>query len=480
MRPAHRTLTAIGLALSLGAALRLWFLWHFPQINGDGLVYGDIAKNWLHGTYGRTDYGLHGVTVNPTLIRLPGYPLFLAACFRIFGIDHYGAVLYLQVAIDLASALLVAWTAGAVAGRRAGMLALFLAALCPFTANYVAAPLSETLSIFCIALGCATLVWIERRPDWPAAMMLAATWSYATLLRPDGALLAISGFISLGLFAGRGGQKLQRREPALGRDHRRRVVRLALAAGLLSLLPFVAWTVRNLRTFHVFQPLASRYATDPGESTAPGFQRWIKTWAADFASTSDVYWSVDNAPLDLNTLPERAFDSPAQRAETGALFNDYNQDTTVTPALDTRFAELARERECAHSLRSFVIMPTLRVLDMWLRPRTEMLNIELRWWQYGRHEAETLFATAYAALNLAYLVLAAVGGWQLRRTHPVLVSSILIYCLLRSALLATIEAPEARYTVEAFPMLCVLAAAACVHRPESGQADRPLCPPITS
>ncbi|MDQ1693863.1 MAG: hypothetical protein QOH85_1398, partial [Acidobacteriaceae bacterium] len=113
MRPAHRTLTAIALALALGAALGVWFLWHFPQVNGDGLVYGDIAKNWLHGTYGRTDYGLHGVTVNPTLIRLPGYPLFLAACFRIFGVDHYGAVLYLQVAIDLASALLVAWTAGA-------------------------------------------------------------------------------------------------------------------------------------------------------------------------------------------------------------------------------------------------------------------------------------------------------------------------------------------------------------------------------
>jgi hypothetical protein len=117
-------------------------------------------------------------------------------------------------------------------------------------------------------------------------------------------------------------------------------------------------------------------------------------------------------------------------------------------------------------------MPTLRVLDMWLRPRTEMLNIELRWWQYGRHEAETLFATAYAALNLAYLVLAAVGGWRLLRAEPVLVSTILIYCVFRSALLATIEAPEARYTVEAFPMLCVLAAAACVRRPENGQADR--------
>jgi hypothetical protein len=239
---------------------------------------------------------------------------------------------------------------------------------------------------------------------------------------------------------------------------------LALTAGLLSLLPFVAWTARNLHIFHVFQPLAPRYATDPGEFTAPGFQRWIKTWAADFASTSEIYWNVDIAPLDLNALPQRAFDSPAQRIENGALFKDYNQDTTVTPALDARFGALAQERERAHHLRSFVVMPALRVLDMWLRPRTEMLNIELRWWEFRRHEGETLFATSYAALNLAYLVLAAVGGWQLRRTEPVLVYAVLLYCVLRSLLLATIEAPEARYTVEAFPMLCILAAAACVCR----------------
>src|SRR5579859_288206 len=317
MRRPHRTLTVLALALALGAGLRLWFLWHFPQVNGDGLVYGDIAKNWLHGTYGRTYYGLHNVTVSPTLIRLPGYPLFLAACFRIFGVDHYGAVLYLQVAIDLMSALVVAWTARAIAGRRAGVMALFFATFCPFTANYVAAPLSETLSIFCVALGCAMLVWIERRPRWTAAIVLAATWSYATLLRPDGALLAIASFIGLTLFADRGTHPPQQAEGELRRGHRRRVLRLAMAGGLLSILPFVAWTARNLHTLHVFQPLAPRYATDPGEFTAPGFQRWIKTWAGDFASTSDVYWNVDTAPLDLNTLPERAFDSPAQRAETG-------------------------------------------------------------------------------------------------------------------------------------------------------------------
>ena len=54
-------------------ALRLLFYFRFPHITGDSLIYGDIAKNWL-------DYGIYGLThaegVEPTWIRLPGYPAF--------------------------------------------------------------------------------------------------------------------------------------------------------------------------------------------------------------------------------------------------------------------------------------------------------------------------------------------------------------------------------------------------------------------
>ena len=461
MRRSYVTLAVVLLALALGAWLRLWFLWHFPQVNGDGLIYGDIAKNWLlHGIYGRTDYAVTGATVHLTLIRLPGYPLFLAACFRIFGVDHYGAVLYLQVMVDLVSALIVAWTTRAIAGSRAGMWALYLAALCPFTANYVAAPLSETLSIFCVAVACGALVWLQIQPGWGPCLLLAVDWSYATLLRPDGALLAMASFLAIVILANRSFAGL----PPLGRS---RAWRLALGAGLLSVIPFVFWTARNFRTFHLFEPLAPRYATDPGEFTAPGFQRWMKTWIVDFASTSDIYWNAESDPMDVSLLPSRSFDSPAQQEETADIFAAYNEKTTITPAIDARFSALAAEREKTHPLRSYLELPLLRVLDMWLRPRTEMLNIELRWWQYDRHNAETEFAAGYAALNLAYIILAAMGAWRLRHKQSMLVFAIVAYCVLRSLLLATIEAPEARYTIEVFPMLCILAGAACASRPRN-------------
>ncbi len=448
-KPAVTALAA--LALLFGFGLRLWFVRHFPQVNGDGLIYGDIAKNWLHGTYGMTQYGEGGATVHPTLIRLPGYPLFLAVCFRLFGVDHYGAVLFLQIALDLFAALVVGWTAREVAGERAGLVALLLAALCPFTANYVAAPLSETLSILCVALACAAVVHFDRQPGWAPALLLAACWSYATLLRPDGALLAIACVVSLTL-ARRSSSKRNSR------------FKLLLTATLLSVLPFVVWTARNVRTLHVFEPLAPRYATDPAESTAPGFQRWIKTWAVDFVSTSEVYWNVDTASIDIASLPQRAFDSEAQRSETATLLDKYNQRLELTPALDARFAALATARTRVHPWRTHLLLPALRVLDMWCRPRTEMLNIELRWWQYDRHRSETIFATAYAALNLVYIVFGLVGAWRWRRAALVLVTMVLAYCALRSLLLADIEAPEARYTIEAFPMLCILGGAALTPR----------------
>ena len=71
------------LALAAGLSLRLWMLKQFFQVNGDTLTYGDLAKNLLR--YGRYALTASNGEIYPTLIRLPGYPLFLALNFRLFG-----------------------------------------------------------------------------------------------------------------------------------------------------------------------------------------------------------------------------------------------------------------------------------------------------------------------------------------------------------------------------------------------------------
>jgi hypothetical protein len=456
----RRTILSAVFALAAGAALRLWFIHAFPQIQGDSLLYADIGRNWLtHGIYGRSIIqGGSPPTITPTLVRLPGYPGFLALCFAAFGKQNYSAVLYLQLVIDLVTCLLIAGFVHRLCGQRAAMLALWLAALCPFTGNYVAMPLTETLSIFCVALGLYAFAAELERPHWGWMLALAFAWSYAALLRPDGALLAVTFFTALVLYG----------RNSLGFA---RALRIALLCGLISVLPFVAWTVRNWRTFHVFQPLAPRSATDPGEFKTAGFQRWTKTWMADFASTYEIYWNVPGDDIDIHLLPTRALDYDAR--ETLALISQYNTDNILTPRIDAGFAALAAERIRAHPFRYYVTLPLLRLADMWFRPRVEMLNIELRWWQYRLHHVETRISYAYAALNLAYLVAALIGAFY----WPRFGTAMGAYVVLRSLLLLTLEAPEPRYTLECFPIVIAFAAVALNRLGSKTNAAKPSLSP---
>jgi 4-amino-4-deoxy-L-arabinose transferase-like glycosyltransferase len=427
-------------ALAAGAALRLWFIHAYPEVQGDPLIYGDIAKNWmLHGIYGLS--GTDGI--RPTLIRLPGYPLFLMLCFRLFGLEHYHAVMYVQTVVDLGTCLLIAGFAAKIASPRAAWIALWLAVLCPFTANYAATPLTETLELFCIALALFSFARLLENPEWRWVLLLAFAFGYAAILRPDGALLAVAFCPAIVFY----GSKLW---------GTRVMLRMAIVCGVLAVLPFVPWAIRNWNTFHVLQPLAPRYATDPGEATNPGFNRWTKTVCADLTCTWEIYWNANSDVLKLGSLPSRAFDSQMQYEKTKQLFEDYNQTTTLSPEIDARFAELANKRIADNPMRYYVAMPVVRVADMWLRPRTELLWIELRWWEYSKHNSETEFAAAYAALNLIYIVLACIGLYR----WPRFAGAMLLFILMRCALLATIEAPEPRYTLECFPMLIALAGVA--------------------
>jgi hypothetical protein len=440
---------SVALAVAAGLALRLWMLKQFFEVNGDSLIYGGLAKNLLlHGRYAIT--GSDGAVV-PTLIRLPGYPMFLALCFRLFGMENYASAGWAQIALELAGCLLLADFARRIAPaplrRGATHCTLWLAALCPFTAVYAAEPLTEAPTLFVLALALWSAARFRDRPGWGPALFFTFALTYAALLRPDGALaaVALAPALLIGLMRKKGGTAFPGRKLA----------RMAGVCVLLALMPFAAWAARNWRVFHVFQPLAPRYANDPGEDPYNGWVRWVKTWCLDFVSTYEIYWPVPGSPLDLSKLPSRAFDSPAQYAETAALADDYNirdNATDLVPDVDARFGKLADERIAAYPLRYYLWLPLGRMADMWLRPRVDNLPIDLDWWVYAHHNAETRFSWAYAGLNAIYLLLG-FAGLCLR---PRFWRPMLAYFLLRSALLMTVEAPESRYTLECFPMLFAL------------------------
>jgi hypothetical protein len=214
--------------------------------------------------------------------------------------------------------------------------------------------------------------------------------------------------------------------------------------------------VRNLWTFHEFQPLAPRYANEADDPVPRGFNRWVKTWMADYASVEEIYWAVPGGPVDADNLPTRAFDSDDQGDQTERLLGDYNKALHITPELDARFAALAAQRIQHSRWRYYVWLPALRVADMWLRPRTEMMPCSTRWWEFDEQPKWMAAGIVMGILNLAY-VGAALLGLVRGRFMPSL-GLLLAFVVLRSVFLATLENPEPRYTIECYPVLIVLAA----------------------
>ncbi len=135
-------------------------------------------------------------TAFPTLIRLPGYPLFLALSFRLFGMENYASAVFLQIALDLAACLLIADFARLIAPEafkiRSAHCALWLAALCPFTAIYAASPLTEGPTLFALSLALWSAARFRRHPRWATALAFTFAVTFAALLRPDGLLAAVA------------------------------------------------------------------------------------------------------------------------------------------------------------------------------------------------------------------------------------------------------------------------------------------------
>ena len=439
------------LATLAAVALRILFILRFAGVTSDSFVYGDIAKNWLQHRI----YGLSGVdAISPTYIRLPGYPAFLAVVFAVFGMEHYRAALVLQMFVDLGTCFLIADLARRLISPRAARIAFLLAALCPFLANYVANALTETLEVFFTVLALDfAIVGLETLQDsmkpWAGCGLAVGA---AILLRPDGALLLLA--LEAYLFV-----LLMRlwKQTTLDGVSARHVFKAGVILLVTALTTLVPWTLRNLHTLHEFQPLAPRYANEENAFVPMGFNRWVKTWIVDYASVEEIYWAVPGNTVAAEKLPSRAFDSPPQREQTIQLLEDYNDALHVTPDLDARFAALAAERMHHSPLRYYVRLPLIRIADMWLRPRTETLPPDSRWWEFDDDPEWLVLAVSLGIVNLVY-VGAAFAGLVRGRFAPHL-GLLLTFVILRSVFLGTLENPEPRYTLECYPVLIVLAAA---------------------
>ncbi|MGB0036133.1 MAG: hypothetical protein WBP79_11720 [Candidatus Acidiferrales bacterium] len=465
MTPTARMRTSVALAATAGIALRVFLVLKFPvKDSGDSSFYMELAWNWLkHGVYG----GLVNGQFTPLDLRVPGYPAFLAAVFAFAG-NSPRAAMFAQVAVDITTCFLIALIAARLAPesarRRVALAGLWLAALCPFLANYTAAVLAEVLATFLTALGILVLLETDLGPGKSAdrAALFLNRWllgglvvGFGALVRPETPLLLIAGALVLAARWWRPGNW-----PKL--------VRAGVLMGIGLILPLLPWAARNGRSLHEVQFLAPRYLAEPGDYVPLGFIKWTKTWLWRFRDVYLAPWKVGTDEIAIEYLPASAFDSPEERAHVAALFDRYNDSLTIDPQLDTEFLQIAQERTARHPLRTYGTIPVLRSLALWFTPRIELLPYSghLRpvrdEWQDDRRDFVVTLSLTY--LNGIYIALGLAGAWIMRR-RPGL-ALLIVFILVRTAFFTQNDTPEPRYMLECYPAVIALGAQVFSLRPQ--------------
>jgi hypothetical protein len=498
----------------------------------DGRVFTQLGRNLV-------ERGVYSPAAEPpfvpSVVRVPGYPLFLAGVYRSFGFGDNAAVRIVQAVVDTATCALVAllafyWEPDPDRKRAASIGAFVLAALCPFTAIYVGTILSETLTTFLAVATCltATLAFRPQRQIkavqwWSITGLLAGL---AVMCRPDSALFAAAIGITLVItivFAPRRFKERTdgRYEVAL------RLSRASYLGAIFSLafcVALVPWTLRNWRSFRIFQPLAPSHAEMPGEFVPRGYLKWLSTWLVDERDVASFIWSIDTLPIEVEEIPDAAFDSEQEKNRVAALLDKYNHpprltieeaesgfrlegeaepaevepetrtpdseirdesaaigdeelaegSVAMTPAIDATFGMIARERIARAPFRYYVILPVKRAVGLWFNTHSHYYPFEgdLFGEEGVRHSlSQQIFLPFFTALIWIYTFLALVGCWYLWSSGDFSARRFLLLVVLiifmRVAYFAFRENPEARYLVELFPFIFVLGGIALVRVIES-------------
>ncbi len=513
-----RLWSAYTLLLLIALSFRLFIALRLPNDEpDDGRVYSQIARNVLE----QHVYSIASQPpYDPTLIRLPGYPLFLASIYAVFGHGNNTAVRVVQAVIDTLTCVLIAlvafqWAIDEERKHRSAIVAFALAAVCPFTAIYVATILTEVLTNFLavamvLAATLAFKVTTRRRVVawWIVCGLLAGI---AVLFRPDSGLFAAAIGVTLLLSTLVGWTRYV--APVLARL--RGAILSAAIFSLAFCLVLVPWTIRNRRLFHVFQPLAPAHAEMPGEFVPRGYLLWVRTWLDDERYVGPALWALDNQQIHVTEFPAKAFDSKEERDRVAALFEKYNHssgeeesadtadedqksdednqddsgdsgdeesqdeeqpeeqpaqpeeaDVEMTPEIDAGFAQIGQERVAHSRLRYYIVLPLKRAMTLWCDTHSQYYPfngelLPLADLDYDIHQQYWL--PLFAVLTGIYSLLGVIGGlllWFSRNADArrwLLLAALLMF--LRLGFFATLENPEPRYTVELFPFLIILAGA---------------------
>ena len=426
--------TPILIILLIAVVLRVALVLQFPMPAGDELRYTTPAVNLLAG---RGFSSAVSEPYTPSEATVPGYPLFVAAIYAVFGQEN-SAVRIAQSLIDVLTCLLVAFISfnlAPVALRTPAAISALVIYGCLswFTVDWTRYVLTETRALFftCLAIAAGITAFRMGRRLWAVA---GAMCGMALLIRPDSVLLVSAFVLFLAL------QIVRRKNAAVSN---------LLVFSLAVVVILTPWILRNYASLRKFQPLASEYGFARTQYMPDGYLLWIRTWITDethFKVFQPVF-ELGDRTFDPRELPDNVFDSAEEKEQVFRLIAEYDREGQFTSEMNDKFRVIAHERIKHAPMRFFLYLPLMRIASVWL----------------------TGFATNnlfHRVLRMLFVLPILIGGtlglafWG--RNQPL--TQLLVFVVLtRTLFLGYHYAPESRYIVEAYPAMiaaCGVTAAA--------------------
>jgi hypothetical protein len=422
------------LLFALALVLRVGYIVNSPQLPvvGDAGMFRTLGTNLAIGV-GFSNQGVDrsgGVNhaIEPEYWS-PGYPLMLAAVYRVFGM-HDNAVRLLQALLGALTVVLVAGIAKTLFDDRTAKLAALIALLYPGFIIYTGTLLSEAAYTFLVT---AMVYVLLRHPfDWRWNAVVGVLLGFGALMRSDSLALPLA-MLAFVLLA-------RRLAPAAAGPHHGWVTLAGNALAMFVAMSCVVlpWTVRN------YQVLGKFILVD----VHGGYVLWISTYPEDW--------------LEWKPLPEEV------RAK--------------LEGLDSSQRNIVMAGEAVKNLVKYpgpyVRMTARRFVRFWagshtgaLEGASESFSASLAAGRYG------VFAVKAALLviNSLLVVGGLIGAWRFTRDPGVdpLAKAIVVSPIVFKAAVHTLLYATSRYQIPIMPLLIVLAASWCVSlKPLALQADR--------
>lgn len=271
--PASTSARTASLLIAAGFAIRLWVAMRAGIIEHDGAYYAGLASALLRGDSAHA-WSTVWPPLYPVLVAVAAWPFAATQSLTPERLEIAARIVSV-VAGTIALALLHRWM-HRLAGERAALVTLAVAAFHPRLVQYSASALTEMTFIALLFAGLTLIAAGDELPDGAASstgtdLAAGAAFGLATLARPEGGVLAVAVSIALAL---------------RGLRAPRRRLRLAFVLGVLvSVLPWAVYL--NAQLGHV----------SLGEKGAYNFWR-------EFKSEYRVRFG------DPPGLSERVFESP--------------------------------------------------------------------------------------------------------------------------------------------------------------------------